>query len=331
MPACISALILRSMNGKPDTAFLHISVNHAVSDAACVVAMVSDLIELTRTGRSLLEAPDSKVTAGDNHAAIEGLARASILASGLLPAPNGIRIMQDRLKETLFGAVWRPASAPKPPPDAAPALDVVHNSLNCRRTGYDYYVRLLPGACRVMSFAAKTVGVPVDHLIVSVIGLASARVLDSEVVKFSLIAPMRDGRNEAHAVGNVASTRHLDVFVGAPKSVAACVLDISSRLRRRDWSLCDVLNDDGDRVLINVRSLPEFVGASTEIERVDTTRNPSKAVRNVIEMFVDQETAEQWTLWIGLRHDLSGRLLSRTMRQAIWSLATSPLLPLPLE
>merc|ERR1712238_307245 len=90
---------------------------------------------------------------------------------------------------------------------------------------------------------------------------------------------------------------------------------------------CDALVDDGDRVFINVRGIPVFDGATPVIEKVDTKRKPTKFVRNYIEMFADQESLEQWTLWMGIRDDFDGSALARAMRRIIWGLATTPLQP----
>merc|ERR1711879_1096953 len=105
---------------------------------------------------------------------------------------------------------------------------------------------------------------------------------------------------------------------------------MGGRLRRREWELCDVLGDDGDRVFINVRGIPKFDGARPVMEAVDTKRRPTTRVRNFIEMVCDQETSEQWTFWMGISNDLDGSALSSELRKAIWQLATAPLEPFAL-
>ncbi|CAE7326836.1 unnamed protein product [Symbiodinium necroappetens] len=146
---------------------------------------------------------------------------------------------------------------------------------------------------------------------------------------------MRDGPGHGQAVANLASTRHLSVRLRG-RSLIDIALDLSMRFRRRDWQLSQLLDDDGDRLFINLRSIPVFDGASPVIEPQDTTRSPTRFVRNIVEMFADQElqfcsgqtgkvwklrskeTLYSWTLWLGLREDVCGEAFSRALRRALW-------------
>ncbi|CAE7370805.1 unnamed protein product [Symbiodinium natans] len=141
-------------------------------------------------------------------------------------------------------------------------------------------------------------------------------------VKLSLIVPMRDGPGQGQAVANLASTRHLNVWVRG-RSLIEIALDLSMRFRRRDWHISQLLEDDGDRLFINLRSIPVFDGASPVIEPQDTTRSPTRFVRNIVEMFADQETLYSWTLWLGLRDDVCGEAFSRALRKALWGRAAT--------
>mmetsp|Transcript_1407 Transcript_1407/g.3125 ORF Transcript_1407/g.3125 Transcript_1407/m.3125 type:complete len:146 (-) Transcript_1407:96-533(-) len=138
---------------------------------------------------------------------------------------------------------------------------------------------------------------------------------------------MRDGRGDNRAVANLATIRHMSSWVGGGRSLLAVALELSGRLRRRDWSFCDVLNDDGDRLSINVRSIPGFRGAHPVMESVDTTRRPTRFVRNLVEMFADQESAESWAFWMGIREDLDGTAMAKSLRRALWGFAIDPLEP----
>lgn len=305
-PASISVLLLKSASsaGK-DLAYLHVAVNHAVTDAACIVPLVADLLALHDAAR------ECNGDGGD----LEASARAALARSALPPAPDGLQIAQARLSTALL---------PELIEGLDDRLDLAHNGCPPRKRGYDHYVKLLPNAGRVLEAAAGVTGIPTDHLLVAALASALSSAANLAQVKLSLIVPMRDGPGHGQAVANLASTRHLSVRLRG-RSLIDIALDLSMRFRRRDWQLSQLLDDDGDRLFINLRSIPVFDGASPVIEPQDTTRSPTRFVRNIVEMFADQETLYSWTLWLGLREDVCGEAFSRALRRALWGFATSPL------
>lgn len=378
IPASIGCLVLAGGGGDgekgaagasdasgKDVAYLHVAVNHAVTDAASIVPLVVDLLELHAAARKAeaslptpapgdapqaIAATATTLAAGHpegsgaspasgsppaaatalapppQHADVEALALAALASAKVPPAPNGLAAQEVRLRASLLQEA--PVCGSSRPAVEDGSLDLVHNAFNPRRKGYDHYIRLLPGACRVLEVAARVLGAPPDHLLVASIALAFGQIANRDEVKLSLIVPMRDGKGEGQAVANLATTRHLSLFVGGGRSLLASALEFSGRIRRREWELCDVLRDDGDRLFINVRGIPSFEGAKPVMEPVDTKRQPTRFVRNLIEMFADQESAEQWTFWMGIREDIDGTELARAMRRAIWGLAVNPLQPL---
>jgi len=261
----------------------------------------------------------------------ESLVSAALATAALPSAPDGLAVQHMRLLSALLpprecsDSARGSCTAVGPLPSAESALDLAHNAFHPRRRGYDHYIRLMPGACRVLDAASRVVGVPGDHLLVAALTAAFAQISRRTEVKLSLIAPMRDARGENQVVANLATTRHLSVGIGGGRSLLAVALELSTRLRRREWALSDVLGDDGDRFFINVRSIPGFEGACPVMEAVDTARRPTRFVRNLVEMFADQETPESWTLWMGLREDLDGTALARALRSVLWRLAMDPL------
>jgi len=306
-PATISMLVL--VGGAPgegaearDTAYLQVAVNHAVTDAASIVPLVTDLIELHRAA----------LAAGERDTPVESRAAAALAAANLPPVLDGLQLQHERLHAALLE-------------HGASALDVAHSAFLPRRRGYDHYVRLMPGACRLLSTGSSVVGVSPDHLLVTALAVAFGETAQQSEVKLSLIVPMRDDRGENQVVANLASTRHLSVWAAPGRPLLEVALELSGRLRRRDWQLCDILGDDGDRLLINVRGIPAFAGATPVMESVDTSRKPTRFVRNVVEMFADQESEESWTLWIGMRDDFDGAAFARALRRALWGFATNPL------
>eukprot|EP00747_Dinoflagellata_sp_TGD_P190600 gnl/TRDRNA2_/TRDRNA2_52627_c0_seq1.p1 gnl/TRDRNA2_/TRDRNA2_52627_c0~~gnl/TRDRNA2_/TRDRNA2_52627_c0_seq1.p1 ORF type:complete len:892 (+),score=147.90 gnl/TRDRNA2_/TRDRNA2_52627_c0_seq1:360-2678(+) len=316
-PASIGVLILNggetdeggdSKMNSHDDAYLHVAVNHAVSDAACIVPIVADLLSLHQAARTVLRKPGITSNIGE-------LATLAAAAAKLPPAPNGLAVHEARLRGALLGT-------------GKDSIDMVHQAFlgQQRPRGYDHYTRLLPGGCRMLEVASASTGIPTDHLLVVAICAAFAAVVSMDTVKLTLIVPMRDGRGEGQTVANLATTRHLSLRVTG-RSLLACALDISQRLRRREWSLAEVLDDQTDRLYVNIRGQPTFQGASACIEPVDVLRAQTRYVRNVMEMFVDQESARQWTMSIGIREDLEGVVFSRGLRHALWCLAVDPLAP----
>ncbi|CAE8635215.1 unnamed protein product [Polarella glacialis] len=323
-----------------DIAYLHVSVNHAVTDAASIMPLVSDLLELHRAAQVLSPtngtatngiatngtaingtaangtATNSTAAVGAARLGLEASAEAALAAAELSPAPNGLAISEERLRRTL-----QPETAAVGSDDR---LDLAHCAFAASRRGYDHYVKLLPGAGRVMEAAASVVGIPRDHLLVTALVAAFSQAAGVSEVKLSLIIPNRDGPGQGQAVANLANTRHLSVWT-KDRSLFAIALDLSSRLRRREWQLCDLINDDGDRLFINLRAIPDFQGAKPVIEAVDTIRNLTHSVRNIVEMFADQETEETWTMWMGVRNDLDATELSKALKKALWGLAVDPL------
>ncbi|CAK0822870.1 unnamed protein product [Prorocentrum cordatum] len=205
------------------------------------------------------------------------------------------------------------------------ALDVTFGQFVSRQRGYDHYVRLCAGTCRVLEVASGVIGVPTDHLLVAAIAAAFGQTARIGEVKLSLIAQMRDGPGEGQVVANLASARHLSLWIGGGRSLLSLALHLSARLRQRQWGLSDLVNQDCDGVFINVRGLPGFDGARPVIEPVDVTRRATKFVKNAVEMCADQEKPDQWTIWMGARIEFDGARFAREMRRAIWGFAVDPL------
>jgi len=284
--------------GDGGAAYLHVAVNHAVCDASCIVPILADLMSMHGALR------------------VNGREAASLAAAAaaLPPCGNGLAVQEVRLRHALVGG------------GAQDAIDICHGFFHKRRPGHDHYACLRAGACDVLEAGAAVIGVPSDHLLVAAVASAFASITGLAEVKLTLIVPMRDGRGEGHVVSNLATTRHLKLLFRG-RSLLAVALELSRRLRQREWELCDILGDDGDRVFVNVRGIPRFEGGHHEAEVVDTRKVTSRFVKNVMEMFVDQESAKSWTFSIGIRDDLDGSAFSQALRRAIWGMAVEPLSP----
>jgi hypothetical protein len=229
--------------------------------------------------------------------------------------PNGLAVQQARKREALNPKLKSPD-----------AQDISHNVFCPRRPGHDHYIRLKASACSMLEAGSAVIGVPIDHLLVTIIAAGFACITGDSLVKLSLIVPMRDGVGEGNCIANLATTRHLEMFLGK-RSLLAVALELSQRLRRREWELCDCIADDGDRLFINVRDIPKFEGAESVMEDVDTRRSTTRCVRNIVEMFVDKESDKSWAFIIGIRDDLTGDSFARAVKQALWNTAVEPLGP----
>lgn len=308
-------LQVASSNGNSkgkDVAYLHVAVNHAVSDAPCVVPLVTDLLALHQAA--------AEEAALGQAAPLPELAAAALRRAALPPVPNGLAVQEARLAAALLPK--RQDLVPTLPH----AVDIANQAFPTKRPGYDHYVRLLSGGCRVLEAGSGVLGVPTDHLLVVAIAVAYATLAHLAEVKLMLIVPMRDGWGEERAIANFASTRCLALSLTG-RTLFAAALDLSRRLRRREWDLTDPLEDHRDSIFINVRDLPKLGGASAVVEPVNTKRRSTRQVRNAMEMFVDKESSQSWTLSIGLRYDLQGDEFSRALRSCLWRAAVEPLGP----
>lgn len=317
-PASMSVLFLpAASNDGKDVAYLQIAVNHAVTDAASIVPMVADLLEFHRAAKVL--GHGSNGSNGSNGTGdLEASAEAVLEHTKLPVAPDGLAIAEERLQGSVLGTKV---------PGWEERLDLLHNSCPPRKRGYDHYVKFTPSAGRVLEAASSVTGIPTDHLLVAALAASLSFAQRISEVKLTLIVPMRDGPGHGQAVSNLASTRHLSVWA-QERSLFDIAFELSSRFRRRDWHTCQLLDDNGDRLFINLRGIPAFDGAVPVIEPQDTTRKPTRFVRNIVEMFADQETLHSWTMWMGLREDVDASAFSRALRKALWGLATCPLNPL---
>jgi hypothetical protein len=309
-PAQVCVLVLSGSgtngHGIHDTAYLHVAVNHAVCDAFCIVPLLADLLTLHGAA---VQAESNGWAAAD----IGTLADKALEIAALPRCPNGLAVQQARLQHALH-----------PKMRAPDAQDITHNIFAPRRHGHDHYVRMKASACKLLEAGSAIIGVPPDHLLVVMIAAAYACITELPEVKLSLIVPTRDGTGEGNCIANLATTRHLTLWLGK-RSFLAVALDLSQRLRRREWELSDAIGDDGDRVFINVRDIPKFDGARAVMEDVDTKRSNTRFVRNVMEMFVDKESETSWAFIIGIRDDLDGNRFGQALKSTLWTMAVEPM------
>lgn len=196
-----------------------------------------------------------------------------------------------------------------------------------RYSGYDHYIRILPGAISVLSAAAKNLGCPRDHLLVVIVAAAFARMSKQDVVKLTLIVPMRDGPGETHIVSNLSTTADMNLRT-AGRSLIGLAFEASRRLRLREWDVPPIPSE-GDRVFVNLRIAASFPGASPVPDSVDTRRNATHTVRNLLEMFIDDEQHEGggYLFSLGVKAGLDGSEFAKKIESVIRDLALAPLAP----
>jgi len=311
-PASVGVLLF---NGDgPAVAYLHIAVNHAVTDAACIVTLVSELLELHDA--ALAYQTDSCTTVSEENPSTS-LAAEALSRAVLPPAPRGLELQEAQLKEAMLPC--RAANS-----NQSNSLDMAHGAFNPRLRGHDHFIKLLPGSAQVLEVATRVMGAPTDHLLVAALVVAFSQTTQVRDVKLTLIVPMRDARGKRHTIANLASTRHMKICLAGRRSLVDVVLDVTNSIRRRDWQPCDVLAGEGDGLFLNVRGMPGFQGAKPIIEPTDTGPRQTRSVRNIVEISADQETEDTWTLWMGIRHDVDGTKFASALRRAFWNFVMDP-------
>ena len=350
LPASIGVLILKSSPAKPQAAYLHVAVNHAVTDASSINPLVADLLELHEAAVSALQIqkeesdltrPGRVATAeGTESAALDSgtvirLAAAALKQAPLPPAPDGLELQEGQLRDSLLppasSCLQRKcklgvsSSSTTTNSSNSNALDLVHGAFNPRWRGHDHFIRLRPGFCRVLEVASKLVGAPADHLLVAALVAAFSHATGKSQVNLTLIVSMRDSIGKGQAIANLATTRQFTLAVERYKSLLDLALDVTNAVRRRQWDICDVLQGEGEGLMLNVRGLHGFRGAAAEMEEVDTRNRHTRYVRNIMEMNVDQESELSWALWMGVRHDVDGSKFAQVLRRSIWGFVNDPL------
>eukprot|EP00928_Gymnodinium_smaydae_P009472 TRINITY_DN13556_c0_g1_i2.p1 TRINITY_DN13556_c0_g1~~TRINITY_DN13556_c0_g1_i2.p1 ORF type:complete len:1474 (+),score=319.90 TRINITY_DN13556_c0_g1_i2:309-4424(+) len=274
--------------------YLCLAANHAAVDGACMMPLIHDLTAF--------------------HAAALEVARASGGKAGRgtpeLPAlASPIAMLSRRLRAALSG-------------EGEDAVDFAQGSFSVRSEGYDHFVVLELSASRLLDLACHSIGVPMDHLILSCIVCAYARISGLTEVRVTAIVPMRDGLGESNMVGNIASTRCVHVPLGH-RSLVGVALEVSRRLRLRLWSATPV-PDDENGVFLNVRSCPSFPGATVVADQIDMEMARTNYVGCALGMYVDQDEERGWILSAGLRSDLDGSAFGDAMRSVLYGLALDP-------
>merc|ERR1712070_700714 len=96
---------------------------------------------------------------------IGDLADMALKLAALPRTPNGLAVQQVRLHRAL-----------DPEMNAADAQDVCYNVFAPRRPGHDHYVRMKASACSLLEAGSAVIGVPMDHLLVTIIAAAFASI-----------------------------------------------------------------------------------------------------------------------------------------------------------
>merc|ERR1712232_1454437 len=101
--------------------------------------------------------------------------------------------------------------------------------------------------------AAQLHHVPLDVTFMALLACAVARADQSEVVEFTVYAPMRDGAAEAMMVGLFVDWR--DIAIGVDfelATVIGTILQMSHKIQHRQWSIYNALRKP-ECTIVNVQ------------------------------------------------------------------------------
>jgi len=121
--------------------------------------------------------------------------------------------------------------------------------------GYGHFMGVGPGAIAGITRTAVRYGVPLDIVLLGCVTCAMARADNSDFCDYTLYAPMRDGAEEAMAVGLFSDWRDLYVSVDFDlATVIGTILQLQHKLKHRQWSPFNVLRKP-ERTVINIQPL----------------------------------------------------------------------------
>jgi len=121
--------------------------------------------------------------------------------------------------------------------------------------GYGHIIGIGPGAIAGITRKAVRFGVPLDIVLLACLTCALARADISEFCDYTLYAPMRDGAEEAMAVGLFSDWRDLYVSVDFDlATVIGTIFQLQHKLTHRQWSPFNALRKP-ERTVINIQPL----------------------------------------------------------------------------
>merc|ERR1712226_931390 len=106
-----------------------------------------------------------------------------------------------------------------------------------RGYAYGLSLGLGPGLIAAITRTAVHYSIPMDMALLGMVSIAMARADNSEFCDYTLYAPMRDGAEEAMAVGLFADWRDLYVSVDFDlATVIGTIFQLQYKLTHRQWS-----------------------------------------------------------------------------------------------
>jgi len=198
--------------------FLSIGMWHAFADGNCHLPLAQDLFTFYEAARGV---PVPSAAPIGNP--MEELERRLFDTFHCRPSP---------LRKSVRGSIWQ-----------------------YRGLGYGHTLGLAPGATNAVARCAAKFRVPLDVALLSMAVCALAVADDTEVVEFTLYAPMRDGLLDAMSVGLFSDWR--DLMLSVDRDLATTLgttMQVSHKIQHRQWSVYNALKKS-ECMVVNVQPL----------------------------------------------------------------------------
>lgn len=198
--------------------FLCIGMWHAFADGNCHLPLAQDLFTFYEAARGV-----SVPIAAPIGNPMEELERRLFDTFHCRPAP---------LRKSVRGSLWQ-----------------------YRGVGYGHILGLAPGATNAVARCAAKFRVPLDVALLAMAVCALAVADDTEVVEFTLYAPMRDGLLDSMSVGLFSDWR--DLALGVDRDLATTLgttLQVYHKIQHRQWSVYNALKKP-EAMVVNVQPL----------------------------------------------------------------------------
>jgi len=205
--------------------FLGVCMFHSFADGNCYLPLVQDLLSLYDAARGncrggILAPPASLPPLGDAWGELERRLF------------DTFHCRQSPVRTSLRGSIFR------------------YSGL-----GYGYDLGLEPGAIGALTRAAAHYRTPLDIALLGLVTCAMARADRSDLLEFTLYAPMRDGVSEVLSVGLFSDWRDLAVAVDFGfATTLGTVLQIGHKIQHRQWAVFNALRKP-ERMIVNIQPL----------------------------------------------------------------------------
>jgi len=174
--------------------------------------------------------------------------------------------------------------------------------------GYGHDLGLEPGVIRAITKVASHYRVPLDVAMLGLVICAMARADRTEILEYTLYAPMRDGVAEAMAVGLFSDWRDISISIDYKLATTlGTILQLCHKIQHRQWSVFNALRKP-ERHVVNIQPL-DFEKKSgfvhlgenlwhggDQLRKVKQREKVMEWVRQPATIVIEQQDEETW--WI---------------------------------